>query len=321
MLILAVLFLAPIVWWWHGPQVADMRHSHFVSKWPLSHAFSLNQGFHFLGLEIFYLCPVFFVLLVFVMWRLGRELWEESRYGLLACLALPGLVWQSFSAFFQEGRFELVPALFLPLILLAVGCALRLAGNEHRQRWILGPVFILAAAQSLAGLNPFYFTHDDGRGWQVRRTVSGENVTGFCPSKRQISWRNLADQMVQMQREVGANLIITDSTGTASALSFYMPRNPMIYVEGKTDEITQFDFWTHYDEAASPNDSALFLTRSNGNPPPDLVKDFATVEFMEDSPLLDKSWNIWNCQKFVGEGRPAGSAETGPMRESDSLPK
>jgi 4-amino-4-deoxy-L-arabinose transferase-like glycosyltransferase len=160
MIIFASLFLAPVIWWWHGPQVADMRRSRFISDWPLSHPFSFNHGFHFLGLEIFYLCPFLFFLVVFVMWRLGRELWEEPRYGLLTCLALPGLAWQNFSAFFQEGRFELVPALFLPLILLVGGCAIRLAGSEQRQRWLLGPIFILAAVQSLAGLNPFYFSHD-----------------------------------------------------------------------------------------------------------------------------------------------------------------
>jgi 4-amino-4-deoxy-L-arabinose transferase-like glycosyltransferase len=324
MLIFASLFLAPIIWWWHGPQVADMRRSRFISDWPLSHAFSLNQGFHFIGLEIFYLCPLFFLLLVFVLWKLGRELWQEPRYGLLACLAIPGLVWQNFSAFFQEGSFELVPALFLPLVLLVGCCAIRVVGDERRQRWILGPIFVLAAVQSLAGLNPFYFYHDEGRGWQVRRTSSGENVTGFYASKRQISWRNLAEQMTQMQREVGANLIITDSTGTASALSFYMPHNPTIYVEGNPDVVTQFDFWAHYNEAASPNDSALFITRSEEkNPPAELVRNFSSVVQMDDPPLpdFDKAWNIWNCQKFIGESLPTGSAETGPMRESDSLPK
>lgn len=323
-LIFTSLFTAPLVWWWHGPQVADMRRSRFISDWPLSHAFSFNRGFHFIGLEIFYLCPVFFLLLAFVVWRLGREAWQEPRYGLLTCLAVPGLIWQNFSAFFREGCFELVPALFLPLVLL-VGCnLLRLIDDDFRRRWILGPVFVLAAVQSLAGLNPFYFWHDESRGWQVLRTSSGENVTGFYASKRQISWRNLADEMTQMQREVGANLIITDSTGTAAALSFYMPRNPTIYVEGNPDEVTQFDFWPHYNEAASPNDSALFITRSGETTPPvDLVRNFASVQQMDDPPLpdFDKSWNIWSCQKFTGEGLPAGSAETGPMRESDALPK
>ena len=90
-----------------------------------------------------------------------------------------------------------------------------------------------------------------------------------------ISWRNLADQMAQAQREAGANLIITDSIYTASALSFYMPRNPAIYVEDGPAIITQFDFWPHYNEAASPNDSALYLTRSNdAQPPAELVEEF-----------------------------------------------
>jgi hypothetical protein len=185
-------------------------------------------------------------------------------------------------------------------------------------------VFAVAAIQSLAGLNPLYVAHDEGRGWQIKRLTSGENVTDFRPSRRQISWRNLADQMAQMQREVGANLIITDAPGAASALSFYLPHNPAIYVEEKPDQVTQFDFWPHYNEAASPNDSAIFITRSNDpQPPADLVKNFASVTPLPDMPLpdFDKSWQMWNCQRFVGDARPDGAAEASPMHESDALPK
>ena len=84
--------------------------------------------------------------------------------------------------------------------------------------------------------------------------------------------------MVQMQREVGANLIITDSPATASELSFYLPHHPSIYVDEKQDVITQFDFWPQYTDAASANDSALFITRSEDNvPPADLARNFASV--------------------------------------------
>jgi 4-amino-4-deoxy-L-arabinose transferase-like glycosyltransferase len=324
MMIFATLFLAPIVWWWHGPQVADIRRTRLVSDWPLSHDFAFGQGFHFIGLEIFYLCPLFVIALGFVMSRLGRELWQDPRYALLVCLPLPGLVWENFSAFFREGNFDLMPALYLPLVLLAGCCAEKLDSDEGNRRWMWGVVFAVAAIQSLAGLNPLYLTHDEGRGWQIKRLTSGENVTSFRPSQRQISWRNLADQMAQLQREVGANLIITDSPGTASALSFYLPHNPAIYLEEKPDEVTQFDFWPRYNEAASPNDSAIFLTRSTDpQPPADLVKNFASVTLLPDMPLpdFDKAWQIWNCQRFVGDAQPAGAIEASPMHESDSLPK
>jgi 4-amino-4-deoxy-L-arabinose transferase-like glycosyltransferase len=323
MMIFATLFLAPIVWWWHGPQVADIRRTRLVSDWPLSHAFSFGHGLHFIGLELFYLCPIFVIALALVMARMGRELWQDPRYGLLVCLALPGLVWANFSAFFHEGSFELMPALFLPLLLLAGCCTDRLGANESGRRWIWGVVFVLAAVQSLAGLNSFY-VHGNGGGWRLLRLASGEDLARFDVSEGQVSWRNLADQMTQMQREVGANLIITDSPGVASALSFYMPHNPAIYVEEKPDEVTQFDFWPRYNEAASPNDSALFITRSTDTQPPaDLVKNFASVTSLPDMPLpdFDKSWNMWNCQRFVGDAQPAGAVEASPMPESDSLPK
>ncbi len=327
----AALFLLPIIWWWRGPQVADVAHTRILNAWPLTHGFSLNQGFHFIGLEIFYLCPLFFIVLVIVLERLGRQLWEDARYGLLLFLALPGLLWQNFSAFFHEGRFELVPALFLPLILLA-GCFMARLTVEHKiVQWIAVVVLAVAALQSLAGLNPFYFASRlDGHGYQLRRTQSGENVTGFYADKRQISWRNLADAVQSLQRDQGATLIITDTPETASALSFYLPHNPFVYVADKPQVITHFDFWPGYAQSASPNDSALFLSHSTSSdrpadsPPADVFKNFASVTPIDDPPIpdFDKSWDIWSCQNFIGSGGQApGDVQTNPMRDSDALPK
>ena len=323
-IILACLFLMPLIWWWNGSQVADVRRSRLVNDWPLSHAFSLGQGFHFIWMEIFYLSPVFFVVLVAILWQLGRQVWEDPRYGLLASLAMPGLIWQNFAAFFHEGHFELVAALFLPLILLA-GCYLsRLTNVDRISRWGFSAIFILAGLQSLLGLNPFYFAPKlGGQGYELRRTESGENVTGFYARKRQVSWRNLADQLQRLQQDEGATLLITDAPRTASALSFYLPHNPFVYVEQPADVITHFNFWPHYDESASPNDSALYITASTDHPSKDLAKDFASVSALDAPPSsgYDKSWNIWNCQKFIGTGQTSGHDATVPMHESDPLPK
>jgi hypothetical protein len=324
-IVFTCLFLLPLLWWWNGSQVADVQRSRLLSEWPLSHSFSFNQGFHFLWTEIFNLSPLFFITLVVLCWRLGRQLWEDSRYGLLVCVGAPGLIWQNFAAFFHEGRFELVAPLFLPFVLLA-GCYIsRLTNIDRRAIWVFAVVFTCAGLQSLAGLNPFYFAPKlDGRGYELRRTQSGENVTSFYASKRQTSWRALADQLVRLQQEQGATLIITDLPTTASALSFYLPRNPFVYVESKPDQITHFDFWPQYDESASPNDSALYITTSNGQPPDDLTKNFSSVTALDDPPPstgFDKSWNIWSCQRFIGSGESSGAVQAPPMHDSGALPK
>ena len=326
----ACIFLTPLIWWWRGPQVADVAHTRILNAWPLSHSFSLNQGFHFIGLEIFYLCPLIFIVLVGVLWQLGNHLWDNPKYSLLICLAVPGLIWQNFVAFFHEGRFELVPALFLPLLLLA-GCYMAHAtATDRRLAWGSALVLILAGAQSLAGLNPFYFApRADGHGYQLRRTQSGENATSFYASNRQISWRNLADAVQGMQRDLGATLLITDTPQTASALSFYLPHNPFVYVESKPNVITHFDFWPGYAQSASPNDSALFISHSTSqehpadSPSDNIVNNFASVTPVDDPQLpgFDKSWDIWNCQNFTGAAaQSAGEIQTNPMRDSDSLP-
>ncbi len=108
-----------------------------------------------------------------------------------------------------------------------------------------------------------------------------------------------------------------------------MPRNPTVYVESKPDVISHFDFWPGYDQSASPNDSALFISHSTSpahpaDPPSaEIVRDFAEVKLIDDPPLpdFDKTWDIWNCQKFIGSGQGASDVRANPMRDSEALPK
>jgi len=132
-----------------------------------------------------------------------------------------------------------------------------------------------------------------------------------------------------MQRDLGATLLITDTPQNASALSFYLPHNPFVYVESKPNVITHFDFWPGYAQSASPNDSALFISHSTSQEHPadppsvNIVNNFASVTPVDDPQLpgFDKSWDIWNCQNFTGAGaQAAGEIQTNPMRDSDALP-
>jgi undecaprenyl-diphosphatase len=319
LLIVAAVFLAPLLWWWHGAQVADIRRARLVGDWPLNHPFSITQGLHFIALEVIDLSPLFAIALGVVLARTGRGLWRDARFGLLVCLAAPGLLWENFAAFFSGTNFELVPALFLPLLLLA-GCgADRLTENERNRRLAWGAVLVLAAVETLAGVQSLFIPRGGERPFS--REIAEQVLAGIGMPAVRSSWHNLADQMVQMQRDDGASLIITDQPATASELSFYMPHHPSIYVED-VDTVTQFDFWPQYTDAASPNDSALYLTRSTQEPPDDLKKNFTAVTPLPDMPVpeFDKAWNLWNCDKFIGTSESAG-AEASPMHETDSLPK
>jgi hypothetical protein len=329
--VLALIFLAPILRWWAGAQVSDVRRARILNAWPLSHGFSFNQGFHFLGMEILYLSPLFFLLLVAILVRTAPQLMESPRSSLLVCLPLPGLIWLNFSAFFHEGQFELVPALFLPLVLLA-GCYLaQLSATRVSARWVAWTVAAAALAQTLAGLNPFYLAPRlDSHGYEVRRLRAGDNLPSLFAADRHISWRTLAEGVRSLQQDEGATLLIADSPEAASALSFYLPHNPFVYVAARPDTITQFDFWDGYASSASPNDSALYLAHSTNsahpaNPPsPDIYRNFASVKAIDDPPLpdFDKSWDIWSCQNFVGSpGQNAADRQATPIKDTDALPK
>jgi hypothetical protein len=329
-LVFSALFLIPIIWWWHGAQVADEARQRFLNSWPLSHGFSLNEGFHFIGLEFFHLCPLVAIMLVIELWRMRAELTTNPRYALLLWLAVPGLVWQNVIAFFGEPHPELVPALFLPLVLI-VGCRLaQVTAHRRELRWLGGPVLIVALLQTLAGLNPFVFTaKPDGHGYTIKRLHSGESIGAVFSRAHDVSWRQLAEGVRTLQAEQGATLLIADSPATASALSFYLPHNPLVYVEERPGVITHFDFWNSYAQNASPNDSALYIAHSTSpehpaDPPlPEVAKDFAGVAPVPDPPLpdFDTSWDIWTLQNFVGANTPSPAEGTAtPMHESDALP-
>jgi 4-amino-4-deoxy-L-arabinose transferase-like glycosyltransferase len=324
-LLVAALFITPLVWWWHGAQVSDVIHQRVVSSFPLSQGFSFHHGFHFLGLEIFYLCPIFFILLVIALCEMGRELWENPRYALLLWLSVPGLLWQNLDAFFGRSHFDLVPALFLPIVLIA-GCHVAKLAEEHgRVVWLAGIALVCALLQTLAGLSPFAFVPKPDGGYVLKRSRSGNNIANFHSHGREISWRNLAEAVRTMQADQGATLLITDSPETAAALSFYLPHNPLVYVQPRNGVITQFDFWNSYVANASPNDSALYIARSTNPahpadaPSEETQHNFANVQALDDPPLpeFDKAWDIWICQNFIGSGnQSAAEAPSSPMHES-----
>jgi len=219
----------------------------------------------------------------------------------------------------------------LPLVLIA-GCQLAQLAARHvlagRVAWI---VVLAALAQTVIGLNPFILVpRPDGHGYALKRTRSGENVANFDARSRQVSWHNLAEAVRSLQQDQGATLLIADSPETASALSFYLPHNPLVYVQDKPGVITQFDFWNGYTQNASPNDSALYIAHSTNPdypadaPLPEMARNFASVQPVPDPPLpeFDKSWDIWSCQNFIGSGgQPVTQGQPSPMHDSDALPK
>ena len=119
---------------------------------------------------------------------------------------------------------------------------------------------------------------------------------------------------------MGATLIITDTPETASALSFYLPHNPFVYVESKANDDHPIRFLARLRavglaERFGALSSATRRARIAQpiRPRRTSYKNFATVTPIDDPPLpdFDKSWNIWNCQNFIGSGSQApGDAQT-----------
>ncbi len=200
-------------------------------------------------------------------------------------------------------------------------------------RWVAGIVLVCARLQSLAGLNPFYFVpKPDGHGYVLKRHAKRRKRDRLL---RRASGRSRGATSPRpcssLQRDQGATLIITDSPETASALSFYLPHNPLVYVEDKPDMITHFDFWTGYtqiglaqrfgalhqpfDRPESPGRSAITGNRRKISPPSQPVEDPPLARFRQVVGHLE-------LPEFHRLGQPpATEGQPSPMHESDSLTK
>ncbi len=123
--------------------------------------------------------------------------------------------------------------------------------------------------------------------------------------------------MQYLQKENGASLVIASNAQAASALSFYLPNNPAVYVVRENKEITQFDFWAPFWDSAAAGDSAIFVTQ--GDIPADLKKSFDGVVPATDEPLPEvvQTWRFYKCANF--KDTPEG-ASSGPPRTTNDEP-
>ena len=322
MLVISLLFFLPVILWWTSAQVADERLRKLFNILPLTHDFSLGRGLLFIGVELITLGPIFLVLLANVLrMQSGRG---HEKWGFLIWLPVPGLIWEHFLAFFQEARGELLPALYFPWIILS-GSALgsiwfrRTELTEHPDkkqpfmRLAALALMLITAGESLMGLNPFYHLSD----WTFSRISPGKNSVSFLMDPSPVAWRDLASEVHYLQKENGASLVITATPQAASALSFYLPNNPAVYMLSNGKDLTQFDFWQPYTDSATAGDSFILVTQDD--PPDDLKKHFAAVVPATDEPLPDSvaGWHFFKCVSFI---QNTDGASNGPPRNSDSEP-
>ncbi|HSI82651.1 MAG: glycosyltransferase family 39 protein [Candidatus Methylacidiphilales bacterium] len=199
-----------------------------------------------------------------------RQAVTQRRYSLFLLMSLPGILLQNLLALWKSGDVELMPALCLPLLLLAVNLWVHLA--ERRKLWVnLGFVLlVLAAAQSITGMIP----------------TTGKDLNSGLFNR--YSWKQLAIKVRQEGISRGLyNQCFASDPAIASALSFYLQSDaglkPIYTPQDPGNPHTVFDLQRLERE---PNTDAIYISRKGrGVDFPWLQKQYKEITpFTDDLP-------------------------------------
>jgi hypothetical protein len=297
----------PIFLWYQRPEMEGIKRLHPLPLEGASHQFSLLSGFHFISEQIVWLSPAIFLGILLAFYYAGAVTFNQRRYELLLCVSLPGIALQLLASFFGAANPDLMPALYLPIIFVAGNLWVGLAEREARWRRVGVGLLILAGLQSLWGLIP-----------SADRALN--NLSGLHPA---YSYRNLADEMSRRMQEKGASVAVAQDHETASALTFYLPRQQMAYVIARHGVRSQFDFWPNYNDFNGYN--FILVTNQGHRAPEHFTCNFDSVDPMPDVSVAQSEsmgWTFYYCQGFKSEGDPAQkSATVEEMSGANPLPK
>lgn len=275
----------PIFLWYQRPEMEGLKRLHPLPIDGATHAFSFTSGLEFILTQIWLLSPAFFIGMLLAFYYAGSITFRHHRYSLLFCLSLPGLILQVISSFFHAANPDAMPALFLPALFLAGNLWTGLAQHEARWKRIGVILLVLAGLQSLGGLIPA-FNGYIGAG------------SGLYPA---YSYHNLADEMTRRMQEKGASVAVAEDAETASALTFYLPRQQLAYVVARHGVRSQFDFWPNYDDFNGYN--FILVTGGNRHAPTIFTSGFTRVDPISDAQIPGSEsvgWTLFYCENFQG---------------------
>ncbi|PAW76208.1 MAG: hypothetical protein B9S32_15890 [Verrucomicrobia bacterium Tous-C9LFEB] len=275
----------PIFLWYQRPEMEGLKKLHPLPISGISHGFSLLAGLEFTLTQIWLLSPAFFLGMLLAFYYAGSITFRHHRYALLLCICLPGLLIQYISSFFHAANADAMPALYLPALFLSGNLWASFAQRETRWKWIGVGLLTLAGLQSLGGLIPAT-SHYVGFG------------SGLYPP---YSYRNLADEMTRRMQEKGATVAVAEDAETASALTFYLPRQQLAYVVARHGVRSQFDFWPNYDDFNGYN--FILVTGGNRPAPAIFTKGFFKVDPISDAQIPGSEsvgWQLYYCENFQG---------------------
>jgi len=269
----------PLLAWNYLPQTVNLQRDHNLPFFRESYAFSVQDGFNFILEQVWLLSPGVVVGIVASFLAAGSMIFAHRRYTLLLVLCLPGLALQLVACWFGAAEPEMMPAFWLPAIFLAGNLWVALSRKRPGWRRAGMAIVLLALLQTVLGLIPY-----TDQMLPIRSGLYADH-----------SYEKLAEEISRRKEDTGAQFVMADDPGLASAIRFYLPDQEAVYVAHGTEKQSQFDFWPGYEDFTRYD---AILVSGNQRPPSDqVVREFNSLQPLPFVlPYAGKAgWELTHC--------------------------
>ncbi len=263
----ALLVFSPVLLW-------NYRHEWVSFQFQLNHGFAaaqtLNPGsfFEYLGVQTVALNPLFFLVLLYVLFRSWRKILADEKQVFLLWPCLTVLVFFAYSALFKrpEGNWA-APAYVTGIVLIARWLECLRYRNIYRAGIVVGAVLILLLKipEAFSFLPP--------------QLVMKRQVLGY-----DVMFRSAGPELLTAKHVLAADYKL------ASLAWYYLPGRPMVQVLTPS-RFSQYDYWRGESPLQAGEDAVFFGDEQH--------KAALEQLFVEVSPLPPLSYSDRYIQRSI----------------------
>ncbi len=298
---IGLLILSPNLFWNYINQWPSIKQpAGLVGQRNLS---SLTSFIWFFGPQAGILSPVTFLLVLYGLWKGGKEgiLHRDDSMLFLFWHAMPLLGFFLVLSFFSVCYVNWAAPAYFTAFILSVAIVLEGGWRAKAKKRVLTTALLVGMASC-----SLLFSMDAMRGAAV---ALGANIPpDKFPTSRLMGWRELGKEMTTLLNEVGREhtFIISYKRDYVSEVAFYMEGHPTVYTLNLSGRVeSQYDLWTGFEDKIGFN--ALYITKLDRRPPDRFVSAFERVEEIKKVAIyagkeIMNGYSIFYCQGFRGLG-------------------